>query len=1050
MEDEEFITCRKAEDCMTDRLTNFKEDISMNSDKNINKCVNLNDEKLPLNTVNSGKVIKTSNSSFLEDETKQKSFTSYLTLKGMFRLFGNTVAKKSYHFIVISAIISLWSIGLCKMNLRDRIRDGYTPTNSPSRYETDVFREFWNSSSDPIMTVCTLTSKDNNSMLREEYIFEARRILNFMQNTFKIIPYFKNKNEKNTNKSYSYLEFCEPFCYANMALEMFADGLNRSIKAIENNKPLPEEVTLTYPIITIDEYEIHLERTFFGVVKKEYPSSKNIYVNKSIFYNSNESFNGYNRIQSITNMKSISVIFLVFRGEAKSEFQEKILYQWEKEIFKFTQENKNYSSIININVAGTEILDDEMMRDGKKITPYFAAGFLFMIIFVASNVGIGAIYYNSIDVGKIIVALGSIMCPILAITSTYGMISAFGMRTNSFMLVMPFLVMGIGVDDAFLMIHSFQRLGNQGFNKIDRMSVVYEEVGPSITITSLTNFISFLIGATTPTPEIRMFCIATSIAMALGYIYELILFGPILTIASTFEKDVFSKIVSPLSSSSSITLTSSCKNNNKIPKNESSWRVYVDKLQHRWLHHYCNLVRNPIWFLFLSVIVIIYLYFVIIGSINIKTKLDAGKILPSDSPLQVTNAQLENIIWKFYHPATIIVNNPIDITSKKEMERFDQLVNEFENLKECKGSYASMIWLRDYKKAWNTTSAYEKFVKLLNFDFEDKKRTTTSETGIDWSYIDGFLEDPLYKHWRTFVKLRKENVLDWSIKKGNETKKEMINQNVVVKFWFTVSYENVSTWDQRIKIQQVWRKIAESYSDLNITVWEANGMFVDQMLSLKSVAISTGILTLSVMTIVCAIFIPTLSVITASLAIVSISTGVFGFLNYWGCDLDPVVMAAVLMSIGMSVDFTAHVSYHFQVTSKRDIQNGKIVKVSLNSVQERLEHTLTAVAWPMIQAGLSTIMCILPLLFLNSYSPLVFVKTIFLVVTLGFIHGLVILPTILTALPEFINNTNIYHTFLSSSSTRSCRYMGGNTKNNNDTISCETKDGLGNDLRNEK
>uniref|UniRef100_A0A0K0F235 SSD domain-containing protein n=1 Tax=Strongyloides venezuelensis TaxID=75913 RepID=A0A0K0F235_STRVS len=1040
MEDEEFITCRRAEDCMTDRLTNFKQIISDDSDKAVDRNTNWNDEKLPLNVVENGKTIKVTNPNHFDNIKKQRSFTSFLTLKGMFRFFGGTVAKKPYYFIVISTIISLWSIGLYNIDLRDRIRDGYTPTNSPSRYETNVIREFWNSSGDPIMTVCTLTAKDNNSMLREEYIFETKRILNFMQSTFKIIPIFKNENEKNKNKSYSYLEICEPFCYANIGLEMFADGLNRTIEAVKNNKPLPEEIRLTYPIISVDDYEMHLERTFFGVVQKGYPSTRDVFVNHSIFKSSTDTFNGYNRIQSITNMESVSVVFLVFRGEAKSEFQEKILYQWEKEIFKFTQENKNYSSIVNINVAGTEILDDEMMRDGKKITPYFAAGFLFMIIFVASNVGIGAVYYNSLDVGKIIVALGSIMCPILAITSTYGMISAFGMRTNSFMLVMPFLVMGIGVDDAFLMIHAFQRLGNEGFGTVDRMSVVYEEVGPSITITSLTNFISFLIGATTPTPEIRMFCAATAIAMALGYIYELILFGPILTIASTFEKHPYVVNVSPLSSSSSITLTSSCKEKDEIPRNEISWREFVDKLQHRWLHHYCNLVRNPIWFLFLTLIMTIYLYFAITGSVNIKTKLDAGKILPSDSPLQVTNGQLEDIIWKAYHPATIIVNNPVDITSKKDLKRFYQLVDEFESLKECKGMYASMLWLRDYIKAWNTTSAYEKLVKFMNFDFEETKRVTRSETGIDWSYIDGFLEDPIYKHWRTFVKLKKKDVIDYSVKNTSENKNKLISQNVVVKFWFTVSYENVSTWDQRIKIQQVWRKIAESYSDLNVTVWEANGMFVDQMLSLKSVAISTGILTLSVMTIVCAIFIPTLSVVTASLAIVSISTGVFGFLNHWGCDLDPVVMAAVLMSIGMSVDFTAHVSYHFQVTSKREIRKGKIIKVSLKGVQERLEHTLTAVAWPMIQAGLSTIMCVLPLLFLNSYSPIVFVKTIFLVVTLGFIHGLVILPTILTALPEFINNTNIYHTFLSSSSTRSCRYMGRNMKDNDDTILHEAKD----------
>ncbi|EJW71463.1 hypothetical protein WUBG_17630, partial [Wuchereria bancrofti] len=95
------------------------------------------------------------------------------------------------------------------------------------------------------------------------------------------------------------------------------------------------------------------------------------------------------------------------------------------------------------------------------------------------------------------------------------------------MLVMPFLIMGIGVDDAFLMIHPWQRLALHTSSVSVRIGLVFEEVGPSITITSLTNFISFSIGALTPTP---------AIAMGLDYLYELILFGPILALASHCEK----------------------------------------------------------------------------------------------------------------------------------------------------------------------------------------------------------------------------------------------------------------------------------------------------------------------------------------------------------------------------------------------------------------------------------------------------------------------------------------------------------------------------------
>ncbi|EYC40366.1 hypothetical protein Y032_0617g697 [Ancylostoma ceylanicum] len=58
-----------------------------------------------------------------------------------------------------------------------------------------------------------------------------------------------------------------------------------------------------------------------------------------------------------------------------------------------------------------------------------------------------------------------------------------------------------------------------------------------------------------------------------------------------------------------------------------------------------------------------------------------------------------------------------------------------------------------------------------------------------------------------------------------------------------------------------------------------------------------------------------------------------------------------------------------------------------------------------MQCGISTILFVLCLLFVKTYMSEVFVKTMVLVVTLGLIHGLILVPAFLCAL------TSIYDTF---------------------------------------
>ena len=93
-----------------------------------------------------------------------------------------------------------------------------------------------------------------------------------------------------------------------------------------------------------------------------------------------------------------------------------------------------------------------------------------------------------------------------------------------------FLILGLGVDDAFVLTSEFTRhtLASPGASVGERIAKTARTGGVSILVTSVTDALAFLIGASTRLPALSAFCIYAGLAVTFCFLYMVFFFLPFL------------------------------------------------------------------------------------------------------------------------------------------------------------------------------------------------------------------------------------------------------------------------------------------------------------------------------------------------------------------------------------------------------------------------------------------------------------------------------------------------------------------------------------------
>lgn len=210
---------------------------------------------------------------------------------------------------------------------------------------------------------------------------------------------------------------------------------------------------------------------------------------------------------------------------------------------------------------------------------------------------------------------------------------------------------------------------------------------------------------------------------------------------------------------------------------------------------------------------------------------------------------------------------------------------------------------------------------------------------------------------------------------------------------FFIQTVNVTSAVDEKNLLNELREAAKQCS-IPLKVYHPAFIYYDQYLVIVQNTVQNVVVAAGAMLVVSLLLIPNpLCCLWVTFAIASVIVGVAGFMTFWNVNLDSISMINLVICIGFSVDFSAHISYAF-VTSGE------------SSANKRAIEALSLLGYPVLQGAVSTILGIVVLAAANTYIFRTFFKIMFLVILFGALHGLVFIPVFLTFFGNFGRSPN--------------------------------------------
>ncbi|KAI8549308.1 hypothetical protein RHMOL_Rhmol06G0015500 [Rhododendron molle] len=634
--------------------------------------------------------------------------------------------------------------------------------------------------------------------------------------------------------------------------------------------------------------------------------------------------------------------------------------------------------------------------------------YLVMFAYISLTLGdtprLSSFYISS----KVLLGLSGVMLVMLSVLGSVGFFSAVGIKSTLIIMeVIPFLVLAVGVDNMCILVHAVKRqpleLPLEG-----RISNALVEVGPSITLASLSEVMAFAVGSFIPTPACRVFSMFAALAVLLDFLLQITAFVALIVLdfmrAEDNRIDCFPcvKISGPFME----------PNEGPSPRKPGLLARYMKEVHAPIL---------GIWWV-KAIVISVFAAFAL-ASIALCTRIEPGLeqqiVLPRDSYLQgyFNNVSeylrigppLYFVVKNYNYSSESIQTNQLCSISQCDS---DSLLNEISRASLIpESSYISKpaaSWLDDFL-VWLSPEAFGCCRKFTNGSYcppDDQPPCCSSSDGS--CGIDGvcqdcttcFLHSDLTNDRPSTAQFMEK--LPWFLdalpsndcaKGGHGAYTESVElqgyeDGVIQASSFRTYHTPLNKQVDYVNSMRAAREFSSRVSSslkMEIFPYSVFYIFFEQYLDIWRIALINLAIAIGAVFVVCLIITWSLwssAIILLVLAMIVVDMmGVMAILNI---QLNAVSVVNLVMSVGIAVEFCVHITHAFSVSSG---DRNHRTKEALGTMGASVFSGIT----------LTKLVGVIVLSFSRTEVFVVYYFQMFLaLVLLGFLHGLVFLPVLLS------------------------------------------------------